>query len=210
MGVWKTVLLALLALVILSDSADARRRMRLPIFVPIPGASSGGSIVKVLDLPDSALTRRADGRYVDLGYRFIGGSGGEWVGYVGSSRSYLPLSPSALQGLMLVAGLKELPPVPQRPSSSGGGMFMLLAAAAILGFGLLKKVGSGLARTAVNASSAFDRGSATPDWVAKAEQRVAAGNYTPATAVAPRRPSVTTPSSYNPNAGARAAFGRRA
>lgn len=212
MGVWKAVALALLALVIWSDSADARR-IRFPVFVSLPGGSSGGAIVKVLDLPDNPLMQRPDGRYIDLGYRFIGSSGGEWVGYIGSSNSYLPLSPGALRGLMLVAGLKELPPEPKRPSSSGG-MIMLLAAAAVIGFGILKKVVFGAARTAVRASSAFDQSTGTPDWVAKAEQRVATDRYEPVSVVEPRRPSVapqrrSAAAARSYGAPGAAAFGRR-
>ncbi len=102
----------LLALGMLATQADAKRRS---YFIPIPGLSSGEKIVKVVDLPDKPALLRDDGKYIDLGYLHRTG-GGEWVGYIGSSTSYVPLRGDRLQAFMRAAGLRELPPAPEKPS----------------------------------------------------------------------------------------------
>jgi len=78
--------------------------------------------VKVKELPDIPALRRKDGHYVDLGYKFNRYSGGEWVGYIGSSKRYLPLNKTELAVLMAFGGMKKLPPVPKRPGLFSGGM----------------------------------------------------------------------------------------
>lgn len=221
-------LIGLMAITALADDAEARRRFKLfgggssarsqdygskrslPIIVPIPGASSG-NIVKVRDLPDTPLFQRPDGRYVDLGYRFTSGDAGEWVGYVGSSSKYLPLSESALKGMMMVAGMSELPPPPKRGSSGGGGLMMLLGIAGLVGFFVVKKIVFGAARTATRATSAVTSASGTsqtPDWVARAEARVASGTRSPSVAAPRKSMAVASETAYS-TAAPRASFGRR-
>jgi hypothetical protein len=103
------------------------------------GIPTGETVIKVLDLPDIEMLHRKDGGYVDLGYHFSFLYGGQWVGYVGSSRKYVELDKDALEVLLLVGGVKELPPVPSRPSWS---MFMtgfFYVAFAFAPFGWWKK-----------------------------------------------------------------------
>ena len=122
---------AVLMVLVASSDADARRRARIPFII---GGGGGGSIVKVIDLPDIPALKRKDGKYIDLGYHHFSSGGGEWVGYVGSSRRYLRLTPHTLKGLMLVGGIDKLPPPPKRSSASSamGGIWMIL-----LGLGAL-------------------------------------------------------------------------
>jgi hypothetical protein len=111
------------------------KRLRLPIRIP-----TGETVVLVKDLPDIEALHRTDGKYVDLGYHFKT-TGGEWVGYVGSSESYVPLDEAKLEALMTISGLGKLPPAPERPAGSafGGGLYMLL-----LGVGALVLLGKAL------------------------------------------------------------------
>jgi hypothetical protein len=78
---------------------------------------TNAQIVKVLDLPDVPMLKREDGRYVDLGYKWGTSSDGQWVGYIGSSTSYVPLTKELRATLMMVGALKEMPPAPKRPRS---------------------------------------------------------------------------------------------
>jgi hypothetical protein len=89
-------------------------------FFHVGGGGHSEEIVKVLDLPDIPQLRRADGRHIDLGYKFTSG-GGEWVGYVGDDGKYLALSEDAVQVLLAMAGVDRLPPVPERPASTESG-----------------------------------------------------------------------------------------
>ncbi|MCP5082316.1 MAG: hypothetical protein GY948_11530 [Alphaproteobacteria bacterium] len=72
--------IALMMTFVLPSDADAKRRIR------VFGGSSGSSatIVKVLDLPDTAALKHRSGAYIDLGYMWKRGSEGAWIGYVGS------------------------------------------------------------------------------------------------------------------------------
>ncbi len=104
------MMFALAVLAVGATEAAARRG-----FIPIPTFGLGGeAIVKVLDLPDIPQLRRADGRHMDLGYKFSGSSG-EWVGYIGSDSQYLALPTGAAENLAKLAGLDDLPPVPDKP-----------------------------------------------------------------------------------------------
>ena len=78
---------------------------------------TNAQIVKVLDLPDVPMLKREDGRYVDLGYKWGTSGDGQWVGYIGSSTSYVPLTKELRATLMMVGALKEMPPAPKRPRS---------------------------------------------------------------------------------------------
>jgi hypothetical protein len=127
------LVLAVVAMGVMSMQAEARR-LRIPVV--IPGFGSSEQIVRVVDLPDIAALKRDDGTYVDLGYLHKR-SGGEWVGYVGSSETYIKLTEEKLNALLAVGGLKKLPPVPQRTASSGGvgSWFGIgIVALAVLGF----------------------------------------------------------------------------
>jgi hypothetical protein len=104
-------------------------------FFHVGGGGHSEEIVKVLDLPDIPQLRRADGRHIDLGYKFTSG-GGEWVGYVGDDGKYLALSEDAVQMLLVVAGVDRMPPVPERPASTGGGGG-LTTILMLLGFGVI-------------------------------------------------------------------------
>jgi len=141
-----TLLLSALATTLAVDAAEARKRFRMPVVVPIPKLQHTAApeivrdVVKVLDLPNTPAFQRDDGSYVDLGYHFIGENGGEWVGYIGSSKDYLSISPDQMSGILQRAGLTQLPPVPSRAAGNGSGsggsgsMMMWLAGLAAAGF----------------------------------------------------------------------------
>jgi hypothetical protein len=75
--------------------------------IPIP--CTGDKIVKVADMPKSAMP---DGTKVDLGYMFQWCFTGKWVGYIGSDRRYLDLPDHMLGAMAILAGFTELPPAP--------------------------------------------------------------------------------------------------
>lgn len=77
--------------------------------VPIP--CTGERLVKVLDIPWPATGGMPK---IDLGYKFTGCWGGEWIGYTGESGKYLHLSTEQMSLLLLMAGRKELPSPPFR------------------------------------------------------------------------------------------------
>jgi len=62
-------ILAIGLFAVAATQAEERRGFRVPIGVP--GLSGGETIQKVLDLPDVAVLKRSDGKYVDLGYLHI-------------------------------------------------------------------------------------------------------------------------------------------
>lgn len=103
---------ALLLLVAAPSAAEAG--------VPIP--CTGESIVKVLDIPSLAQVdvdaqgRRIERRF-DLGYKFSGCFGGEWVAHVGSDHKYVTVGEAKLQQMLRAAGRSELPPAPSFWSS---------------------------------------------------------------------------------------------
>jgi len=110
----------------------------------VPGFSRSDQIIKVLDLPDNALLLREDGKYIDLGYIHKLDGTGKWIGHVGSSSAYVDFTPETLKMVMLLAGIDELPPVPERSSSGGGmGIWMILGAL-IFGPKLFKNLMGGL------------------------------------------------------------------
>ena len=73
-------------------------------------------VVRVIDLPDTAMFRRGPSSHIDLGYHFQPDGTGVWVGYA-SSGAHEPLDAVSLGMTMAAAGLNELPPPPQRPAS---------------------------------------------------------------------------------------------
>jgi hypothetical protein len=146
-----------LSFMMLAIPAEAKRRGGGVGFIPIP---TGETIVKVLDFPDTAILRREDGTYIDLGYRFSR-KGDKWVGYIGSSRSYLDLNETQLKAIMSLVGIKQFPPIPKKPASAavGGGFSSLLIGLGILV--ILYKLGSGFVRVlrgSARAVSATGRG----------------------------------------------------
>ena len=106
-----------------ADSAEARRGPS----IPLPGLANE-EIVKVLDLPDIPFLKRDDGKYIDLGYLHQG-FGGKWVGYIDSEVVYVPLSEEALETLLKVSGVDQLPPVPKQ---KGGIGWMIVGAIGLL------------------------------------------------------------------------------
>ena len=129
-----SVFAAIFMLVMFSNEAAARR-VRIPIL--IPGASE--SLVKVLEFPNIPALKRKDGKYIDLGYKFNKYSGGEWIGYIGSSTKFLTLNKAQLTMLLSIAGVDKLPPVPSRAASSGSSWGFGLGFLAILGFFIMGK-----------------------------------------------------------------------
>jgi hypothetical protein len=83
---FKLALSAVMLATVFAAPADAKRRGGFGFF----RMPSGEAVVLVKDLPNKPELRRDDGKYVDLGYHFTR-TGGEWVGYVGSSTQYLAL-----------------------------------------------------------------------------------------------------------------------
>lgn len=120
------------------------------------GGFGGESLVLVKELPDIEALHRPVGKYVDLGYKFNRLSGGEWVGYIGSTRTYLPLTEPQLSILIAVGGLDTLPPVPSRPVSSFLfiGLFCFGVLVILLGLGrkLMRFLGGSRTRASSAAS----------------------------------------------------------
>lgn len=202
--------LAVLTLAV-SVTASEARKMRLHGF--IPGVGPRDSLVKVVDLPDRAPFMK-DGKFIDLGYRFKVYGGGEWIGYIGSSSRYLPLKPGGAEMLALAAGLKKLPPVPQRPAGSMFWMVMFGIGVLVIGKGLLNKIagfGGERKRPAFQDGAPADGSAAAQsDWKQKAEQAAAqqalARQAPVQRAAKARQPTVTRVGS---GFGQRAAFGQR-
>ena len=101
-------ILAIGLFAVAATHAEERRGIRVPIGVP--GLSGGETIQKVLDLLTVAALKRSDSKYVDLGYLHKGGGEGEWIGYIGSSQTYLPLDEFELKMLLKIAGMPTPPP----------------------------------------------------------------------------------------------------
>ncbi len=200
-------------------AADDRKGTSLPIVVP--GVALGSStrkpieIAKVVDLPDIADFAREDGTYVDLGWRFIGETGGEWVGYIGSDADYLTISPDQLTAIMQIAGIANLPEPPARIgeraradngaalSSAGGSvLWTLLPFAAFFYIAVVARRRFVLKSAA---GTAHPSGDPTADWMSKAENVMAA-------AAAPRRPAGESAVMRASTVvrGSPSAFGRRA
>lgn len=83
--------------------------------IPIP--CTGESIVKVLDIPVLAQVEVDAGGHkiekrFDLGYKFSGCFGGEWIAHTGSDREYVAVDDARLQMMLRAAGRTTLPPVP--------------------------------------------------------------------------------------------------
>lgn len=122
-------ILAFILCLLFPAAAEAKRGIRIPFI----GGIGGESLVKVLDLPNTPVLKLKGGGYIDLGYKFDRFSGGEWVGYVGSSSRYKKLNESQLKMLLRIAGVSELPPVPERSFFGSAITWLLL----IVGVGII-------------------------------------------------------------------------
>lgn len=91
------------------------------------------AIERVIDFPDTEGFQRSDGKHVDLGYLHRAFGEGEWVGYLGTSSQYLPLSQGQLLIVLASAGVDELPPVPPTPLSVKMAQWMVYGGAAAFG-----------------------------------------------------------------------------
>ena len=143
-------ILAIGLFAVAATQAEERRGIRVPIGVP--GLSGGETIQKVLDQLTVAALKRSDSKYVDLGYLHKGGGEGEWIGYIGSSQTYLPLDEFELKMLLKIAGMPTPPPVPERPG--GGYRSWWIIAAVLLVVGGWKSL-CGLSLRAMQASQRF-------------------------------------------------------
>lgn len=72
-------------------------------------------VVRVVDLPDTAMFQRGSQSHVDLGYHFRPDGSGVWVGYVAGG-AHETLDAVSLGMTMAAAGLDRLPEPPQRPA----------------------------------------------------------------------------------------------
>lgn len=205
--------LALLLLVAVPSVAEAG--------IPIP--CTGESIVKVLDIPVlaqvevDAAGRRIEKRF-DLGYKFSGCTGGEWVAYVGNDREYVSVSQARLQDMLRAAGRSELPPAPSFWSSSNSTPVYIWTA--IIGFGILfsvfqKGAGAGSGPSGKSAETLADA-EPSGSWAAAAarmdaglrEQDISVAAAPAPRAPAGREPAVSPRGHAGPQAGA-PVFGRR-
>ena len=133
----------------------------------------------VKDLPNIPELRRPDGTYVDLGYHFKPFSKGEWVGYVGSSSSFLNFTETELQLLLKLGRLDKLPPVPHRPPTSELATYFLyfLIAAGVVGWLVKLGIVPRKTRRQQNTSPSFDEPSNEPSPALLAKMMEAAGSH---------------------------------
>lgn len=195
------------AIIALAGPAAAR--------IPIP--CTGETLVKVLDIPalngmEVPANKHMKEKRIDLGYKFSGcSSEGEWVGHIGSSKSYIKLDGDKLQRLMDLAGLKALPPPPS-PWSQAGILFPAGLWVVIIGFVGVGTIASVARRKATAAGplpqSAADGSvpAANDAWMARAMDTAASA---PRPAVAPPPVAFASRSRAARISAPRAAFGRR-
>ncbi len=193
----------------------AEKRIGTAIPLVVPGGALGSSarkpveVVKVVDLPDVADFQRDDGSYVDLGWRFLGETTGEWVGYIGSDIDYLTVLPEQLTAIMQIAGITQLPEPPKRLGQSvkessgdhakfGSALWMLLLAAASV---FIMRVGRRRLLPDDQIGEAKGAAELAADWMTTAESRMAPAG-------APRTSSPMRASTVV--RGGSSAFGRRA
>lgn len=188
------IIMFLCAILLGPCAAEARRG--IPIV--IPGFGGGEELVKVAELPRIPQLRRPDGAYIDLGYKFTS-SGGEWVGHIGSGTKYMPLTPEALQALMTVAGLNELPPPPERPWSTSTLIWMALGIVGLISV-VVKRL-MGRPTTAVPQQAVSQE--------ARADQAIAEALRARQAPSPVRHAAVTAPRGLARTGGGKPAFGRR-
>ncbi|MBC8036883.1 MAG: hypothetical protein H7X89_06670 [Rhizobiales bacterium] len=159
---------ATLVLCLGSQDAFAGRRF---------GGIGGESLVLVKDLPDIEALHRPDGKYVDLGYKFNRLSGGEWVGHIGSTKTYLPLTETQLNMLITIGGLDKLPPVPSRPLSSFLFIGLFCFGVLVILLGLVRRLMRFAGGSRTRVSSAANSGSELrPEVLAKMMEAAAKHN----------------------------------
>lgn len=204
------LLCTLLLVGLTANTAEARRR---GIAIPIPSFSKGEALVFVKELPKGLPFLTKDGKQIDLGYHWDAKDNGKWVGYVTDTR-YLQWSPKMLDAIVLLSGMKSLPPVPERPLSlSGiggwGGAFWVVIIGLIAIAVLFKKKLGGSSQEAPAPVAAMPVPSTGDDWMKRAEMAIK--RPTPATAqsVARAAPMARRSRMVAAPAAPRAAFGRR-
>jgi len=190
----RAIVMFLCAMLVGPCAAEARRG--IPIV--IPGFGGGEQLVKVVELPRIPQLQRPDGAYIDLGYKFTSG-GGEWVGHIGSDTKYMPLTPDALQMLMTVAGLRELPPPPERPWSTSTLIWMALGIMALIGV-LMKRLTGGVATAAAQQAVSQET---------RADQAIAEALRAQQAPGPARRASTPAPRGLSRPVGGKPSFGRR-
>lgn len=169
-----------------STSVEARK-------IAIP--CTGELIINVLDIPAMAGVKIGANRHMrekrlDLGYKFKYCFSGEWVGYIGSDTSYVPLDANKLKALVALAGLKEPPSEPSFLRAPDV-QIMLLILAVFGTFGVWKLTRERSAEQAVQTSSTnFNAAIQAMDRAAAALQPASTPWQTGATtASAPAAPS---------------------
>lgn len=194
---------------------DAEKRNGTALPVALPSLALGSSakkpveVVKVVDLADVAEFQREDGSYVDLGWRFLGETDGEWVGYIGSDHDYLTVSPEQLATIMQIAGITQLPEPPKRIGHSAketsgelakfsNALWMLLLAAASV---FVLRVARRVLLPDDQVGEAKGAAEVAADWMTTAETRMAPAGA--ARTSSPVRASTVVRSGSS-------AFGRRA
>lgn len=77
---------------------------------------TGGSVMKVYDFPDNAMTKHESGKYVDVGYCYESFSiffiplwnyNERWCGYIGSDHEYLEIGAEDLNAMAKLANMAE-------------------------------------------------------------------------------------------------------
>ena len=198
---------AVVLLAVTSGMAEARRGR---IGIPIPSFSKVESVVKVLELPNSPAFTDPKGRHVDLGYYWPSTGEGRWVGMV-SETIYYNWSPASIEIALRHAKIKQLPPVPERPTDlSGvggwGGIFWF----GLIGIGVLFKLfrrATGGTATPADGSPATSQPRDDDAWVKRAEASVVStvARSPVLASAALRSPRAATMTGSAP----RATFGRR-
>lgn len=185
--------------------------------IPIP--CTGETLVKVLDIPALAgievpANRTMATKRLDLGWKFTGCSGGEWIGHIGSNSSYVSLDAERLTMLLGAAGLTEPPPVPSFWSTSSNyGPVLLWGGIGILAvFGTLAQKRRDGAETSDRIDPAQSRAIAHPEAMQGLPPRYAAAMTAVDRAAEQRRHVATAhPSAPMSRPGRQVAgFGRRA
>ena len=109
--------------------------------IPIP--CTGEAIVKVLDLPRVDAARSPEDlqntKHFDLGYKFNGCWGGEWVGYTGNSATYLALPQDLLRLMVITTGRADFP-VPPSFMGTFSASWVVWLYLAIFGWAILHTV----------------------------------------------------------------------
>ncbi|MEO1544845.1 MAG: hypothetical protein AAFR75_12630, partial [Pseudomonadota bacterium] len=90
-----------------------------------------GTVQKVIDLPDLRSLEVSDDVYMDLGYRHKDFGGGEWVGYVGTTTRYVPLTFEQLTRMLKLDGRTRPPPPPEPPKAD---LYFIAVAVGLLVF----------------------------------------------------------------------------